>query len=176
MSRRASTVLAWSLWALSVMLFASSWRLNILAPQAAWEEESPLFNVLYAVLALTYQTVGAVVASRRPENPIGWNFLGTGLFANAFQGFAFAYADYSLYVRNGSLLGTEYMAWFSYWIALPFSLRSQAWLANSYYGPSSAFWQSISTSGVFGSSGWQSFRASSLALRSGRGGTEAAAP
>jgi hypothetical protein len=102
------------------MLFALTWRLNIFAPEAAWEEESPLFNVLYAVLVLTYQTVGALVASRRPENPIGWIFLGTGLFANAFQGFAYAYADYSLYVRNGSLLGTEYMAWFSYWIALPF--------------------------------------------------------
>jgi hypothetical protein len=76
--------------------------------------------VLYAVLVLTYQTVGALVASRRPENPIGWIFLGTGLFANAFQGFAFGYADYSLRVRNGTLPGTEYMAWFSHWIALPF--------------------------------------------------------
>jgi hypothetical protein len=106
------------------MLFALTWRLNILTPQAPWREGSlegsPVLNALYAVLVLTYQTVGALVASRRPENPIGWIFLGTGLFANAFQGFAFGYADYSLHVRNGSLLGTEYMAWFSYWIALPF--------------------------------------------------------
>jgi hypothetical protein len=50
-------------------------------------------------------------------------------------------------------------------------LSSQSWLAN-YYGPPSAAWHGVSTSGVVGSScGWQPFRASSLALRSRRGGT-----
>jgi uncharacterized membrane protein YiaA len=120
MSQRATTWIAWSVWAMSVMLFAFTWLLNILIPPLPWLEETPLLNVLYAVLVLTYQTVGALVASRRPENPIGWIFLGTGLVANAFQGFALTYANYSLWVRDGSMPGTEYMAWFSYWIALPF--------------------------------------------------------
>src|SRR3712207_6025058 len=103
MSQRATTWIAWSVWAMSVMLFAFTWLLNILIPPLPWLEETPLLNVLYAVLVLTYQTVGALVASRRPENPIGWIFLGTGLVANAFQGFALTYANYSLWVRDGSM-------------------------------------------------------------------------
>ena len=102
------------------MLFAFTWLLNTLSPPLPSGDEMPPLNVLYAVLVLTYQTVGALVASRRPKNPIGWIFLGTGLVANAFQGFAFACARYSLYVRDGSMPGTEYMAWLSEWIAVPF--------------------------------------------------------
>lgn len=119
-SVRAASWLAWSLWALSVTLIAFTWLLNPLTPPKPWMDESPLLDVLFAVLALTYQTVGAFVASRVPKNPIGWIFLATGLVANAFQGFAYAYADYSLYARDGSLPVTELMAWLSYWIALPF--------------------------------------------------------
>ena len=59
-------------------------------------DETPLLDVLFAVLVLTYPTVGALVASRRPENPIGSIFLVTGLAVNAFQPFALAYADYGL--------------------------------------------------------------------------------
>ena len=120
MSRRTAAWLAWSVWALSVMLFAFTLWLNLLTPPKPWVDETPLLNVLFAVLVLTYQTVGALIASRVPKNPIGWIFLGTGLVANAFQGFTFAYADYSLYVRDGALPVTEYMAWLSLWIAVPF--------------------------------------------------------
>jgi len=102
------------------MLFAFTLWLNLLTPPKPWVDETPLLNVLFAVLVLTYQTVGALIASRVPKNPIGWIFLGTGLVANAFQGFTFAYADYSLYVRDGALPVTEYMAWLSLWIAVPF--------------------------------------------------------
>jgi hypothetical protein len=120
MSRRAAALLAWLLWALSMMLFALTLLLNLLTPPQPWMDQAPLLDVLIVVLMLLYQTVGALVASRLPKNPIGWIFLGTGLVANAFQGFAFGYADYSLYVRGGSLPVTEYMAWLSMWIAFPF--------------------------------------------------------
>jgi hypothetical protein len=120
MSRRAAALLAWLLWALSMMIFALTLLLNLLTPPQPWMDQAPLLDVLIVVLMLLYQTVGALVASRRPKNPIGWIFLGTGLVANAFQGFAFGYADYSLYVRDGSLPVTEYMAWLSEWIAIPF--------------------------------------------------------
>ena len=120
MSARAAAWLAWSVWALSLMLFAFTWLLAFLIRPLPWMEDTPALDVLYAVLVLAYQTVGALVASRRPENPIGWIFLGTGLVAMVFQGFALTYANYSLYVRDGSLPGTEYMAWLSWWIAVPF--------------------------------------------------------
>jgi hypothetical protein len=119
MNRRAAAWLAWSVWALSVMLFAFTLWLNRFIPLKPWMDETPLLDVLFAVLVLTYQTVGALVASRVPKNPIGWIFLGTGLVANVFQGFALAYSDYSVYVRDGSLPVTEHMSWLSNWIAFP---------------------------------------------------------
>jgi hypothetical protein len=120
MSIRSAAWIAWSLWALSIMLFVFTWLFNLAMPPLPWREETPLLNILYAVLVLTYPTVGALVASRLPKNPIGWIFLSTGLVAIAFQGFAFAYAEYSLYVREGSLPVTEYVAWLLQWIAFPF--------------------------------------------------------
>jgi hypothetical protein len=67
--------------------------------------------VLMLVLALAYPTVGALIASRLPSNPIGWMFCGFGLFYVA-QRFTEAYADYALLV-NLALPGGEYVAWFS---------------------------------------------------------------
>ena len=78
-----------------------------------------LLDALFWALSLVYVTVGALVASRRPENPIGWIFCGTGLIANSFQGFAQNYADYALGVGYSSLRGGEYMAWLSDWIGPP---------------------------------------------------------
>jgi hypothetical protein len=86
--------------------------------------------VFYTIGLLVYPTVGALVASRRPHNPIGWIFCGIG-FLNAAQSFAVAYGDYSLVVRHGvgvhaqhvpaaidfgALAGVKIMAWLSSWI------------------------------------------------------------
>ena len=74
--------------------------------------------MLFAVLLLAFPTVGAFVASRRPENPIGWIFCGGGLI-NVVQDFALRYADYTLYSQHGFLPGGKYMAWISSWIGGP---------------------------------------------------------
>lgn len=111
---------AWSMWALSVALIAGSMLLDSLTPPR-WlgEDEYTLLDALIVVLSLVYVTVGVLVASRRPENPIGWIFCGTGLIAISFQGFALTYAAYALGVGSGSLPGGEYMAWVSEWVAMP---------------------------------------------------------
>ena len=67
--------------------------------------------MLTGVLSLAYPTVGALIASRLPSNPIGWIFCGVGLLYAA-QRFTIAYADYALLV-NFALPGGEYAAWFS---------------------------------------------------------------
>src|SRR5215218_5934495 len=122
MSRRAAALLAWSIWVLYVALLGFTWLLDLLTPPIPAREEWPLLlNMLYALLTLTYPTVGALVASRRPENPIGWIFLVAGFAANAFQAFALSYADYALRVQPGWLHGGAYMAWLSDWIAVPFA-------------------------------------------------------
>jgi hypothetical protein len=56
----------------------------------------------FLVLSLAFATIGAIVASRVPENPIGWIFCITGLFAGAVI-LAWVYADYSLYATSERL-------------------------------------------------------------------------
>jgi len=70
-SRRTSVRFAWALCALSLALTALSLFLLILNLS---QPNTPLYdpwldNTLTAVF---YPTVGALVASRRPENPVGW--------------------------------------------------------------------------------------------------------
>ena len=63
------------------------------------------------MISLAFPTVGALIASRLPANPIGWIFCGMGLLYTA-QRFTKAYADYAL-LENFAFPGGEYMAWFS---------------------------------------------------------------
>jgi hypothetical protein len=78
----------------------------------------PALTVLFRALSLAFPTVGALVASRRPENPIGWIFCGAGLLTGV-QGFTSGYADYAMFGHSGSLPGGELMAWISSWIGVP---------------------------------------------------------
>jgi hypothetical protein len=74
--------------------------------------------VLLRVIALTFPTVGALIASRRPKNPIGWILCGTGLLTGV-RSFAQAYADFGLVGRPGLLPAGEYMAWLGSWARVP---------------------------------------------------------
>ena len=73
---------------------------------------------IIAVTAVAYSFVGALIASRRQGNPIGWVFC----FVALFQGlliFAEEYATYALITNPGSLpLGPE-AVWLSEWIWAP---------------------------------------------------------
>jgi Na+-transporting methylmalonyl-CoA/oxaloacetate decarboxylase gamma subunit len=75
--------------------------------------------VLFALLAFTFTTVGAVVASRRPENPIGWIFCAGGLVLSVTAS-AINYAEYAVHATSaGSLPGVEYAAWIASWALAP---------------------------------------------------------
>jgi hypothetical protein len=117
MSARAAAWLAWSLWALCVGLFALTLVVLVLTPpiRNTWPEA---LIVLLRVIALTFPTVGALIASRRPKNPIGWILCGTGLFTGV-RSFAQAYADFGLVGRPGVLPAAEYMAWIASWSRVP---------------------------------------------------------
>ncbi len=115
-SRRAAAWIAWSLWALIVVLVALTRLLDLIMPPRS-VEESALLDVLFTMLVLTYATVGAFVASHRPENPIGWTFCGAGLFI-AFEFFVYAYANYALFVGASPAPLAEYFAWLSDELAL----------------------------------------------------------
>src|SRR5215207_11450686 len=74
--------------------------------------------VLLALPALTFTTVGAVVASRRPENPIGWIFCAGGLILSVTVS-AENYSEYALNASTGSLPGVQYAAWLASWALAP---------------------------------------------------------
>ncbi|HEV2744827.1 MAG TPA: hypothetical protein VGV91_16845 [Rubrobacter sp.] len=111
-SRPAAARLAWSLWALVVTLTALSLLLLVLnrsnpnAPTYEWW----LGNTTVVVDA----TVGAIVASRRPENPVGWLLCLAGVTVST-SSFASQYAIYTLLAQPGSLPGGEALAWIAAW-------------------------------------------------------------
>src|SRR5215204_5441306 len=114
MSRRTAALLAWSVWAVSVVLITLALVLDFLMEESSLIEAGlryyPGFAVLTGVLSLAYPTVGALIASRLPANPIGWIFCGMGLVYTAGR-FTGAYADYALN-ENFAFPGGEYVAWF----------------------------------------------------------------
>jgi hypothetical protein len=79
----------------------------------------PSLAILTGILSLAYPTVGALIVSRLPANPIGWLFCSAGLLS-AVRPFTVAYADYAL-LEDPALPGEDYLAWFSSWewFALP---------------------------------------------------------
>ena len=88
MNRRVTAWLAWSLAGISVAMFVGSIVLFVLVKVAQTPGDhstaAPLSGLLVYALFLAFPVVGAMVASRRPENPIGWICLVSGLFWMAF--------------------------------------------------------------------------------------------
>src|ERR687890_2061507 len=114
MSRHTAAWLAWSAWVVCVALIALALLLDFVTddvPVAPQERLGPGLAVLTGVMAMMFPTVGALIASRLPTNPIGWIFCGVGLLYAA-QRFSITYADYALLERL-ALPGGEYVAWIS---------------------------------------------------------------
>jgi hypothetical protein len=88
MSGRTASWLAWSLAALSVAMFLLSFALTVLSlyagpatqPPSDWGTAGPLSSLLIFSPFLAFPVVGGLIASRRPENPIGWICIVAGLF------------------------------------------------------------------------------------------------
>src|SRR5918997_1791488 len=115
-SARTATRLAWSLWVACVVLVTLTLLLDFATPESIQvrmrpgERPGPVLAVLMGLISLAYPTVGALIASRLPTNPIGWIFCGAGLLYET-QRFSIAYADYAL-LENFGWPGGEYVAWF----------------------------------------------------------------
>ena len=117
MSARAAAWLAWSLCVLSLTLTGLSLSLltlTLLYPGVPinyyWLETT--------VIAASYSAVGAVVAPRLPQSPIGWLFCAIGL-SFAVVHFSAEYAIYALLARPGSLPWGEASVWIWSWVWVP---------------------------------------------------------
>src|SRR5215211_3870804 len=116
-SGRAAAWLAWIMCALSIVLTVLSlWLLilNLSHPNVPvylyWAEDT--------LLAVGYSTVGAVAASHRPGNPVGWVLCSIGLCWGVAH-LTSEYATYALLAAPGSLPAAEDVAWIYSWIWVP---------------------------------------------------------
>src|SRR5215216_3640868 len=82
MSSRVASWLAWSLCVLSVAMFVGSVPLLVLGRSAyvpsSWDADLTTGGLLASGLFLVFALVGALIASRHPENPVGWLCLADG--------------------------------------------------------------------------------------------------
>ena len=103
MNRRSAVWLAWSVWAMCVALFTSDVLLDFFNSSVP-TRGGPMSNFYIAVPLMAYPTVGAIVASRRPHNLVGWLLCGMGVVFGVSV-VAEAYAYYALAAGSDSLPG-----------------------------------------------------------------------
>jgi hypothetical protein len=118
MSRRAaSSYLAWWLCTLCVALAAASLILGLLNGRTL-VEIFIAWSITFATLIVSFSVIGALIASHRPENPIGWIFLAVGCCYGLLSA-GDEYAIYALLTNPGALaLGAE-ASWLGQWIWAP---------------------------------------------------------
>jgi signal transduction histidine kinase len=119
MSPRTARRLAWFCAGISGCLVVGGLLLSLLAFAASNGRihlaPHQLFNPL---ITLSFSTVGALIASRYPRNPIGWLLGATG-FLSALDLLALGYTMYgSSVTTSGSLPGTELAKWLDDWVWL----------------------------------------------------------
>jgi hypothetical protein len=66
------------------------------------------------VLAASFPVVGALIATHRPQNLVGWTFCAIGL-SFALVTFAYEYGVYTLQTAPGTLPGGPLAIWVNYW-------------------------------------------------------------
>ncbi|MGH2691146.1 MAG: histidine kinase [Actinomycetota bacterium] len=108
MGSRTATWLAWSMGLLAAAAIAGALAVGVAASSL------DAFTILGIPAVLAFSVVGALIASRRPDNPIGWILCGVGL-SFALASLSGEYATYALITEPGSLPGGDIMAWLGTW-------------------------------------------------------------
>jgi hypothetical protein len=120
-TRPTATRVAWSSWAVSLLLGLFSAALLVLTratpiPRGAVPRG---VNAVWGLLLLAIlSTMGALIVARQPGNRIGWSFVAAGL-GLGLQAFATQYAIYALLTEPGSVPGAAWLAWISTWLTIP---------------------------------------------------------
>jgi hypothetical protein len=111
MSHKAAKLLASALFTFCVALAAAIFALHAYAGFAGTEA---VFETLIAFALLVFPVSGVLIASRRPDNWIGWLFCAIGFFWLTLF-LSSAYATVALDYERGSLPG----AWVNEWVWIP---------------------------------------------------------
>ena len=111
MSRRSASILAWTLAGLAVGGVIAIVVLTVIDPRSPDFVQSS--NGINVCAGLGFSIVGALIASRRPDNAVGWIMIGIALCAVA-QGVAFEYAILAL---THDLPGATWAAWLQSWVS-----------------------------------------------------------
>ena len=106
MTTRSARALCWSVFGLTLLAAAAGNAFLFLSDQAVIED------LVFGLIFIAMGAVGALIASRRPENAIGWILLGTTLMI----ALTFAAGEYASYSSRGrSLPAEEWAAWLGSW-------------------------------------------------------------
>jgi DNA-binding SARP family transcriptional activator len=140
---RTVSIVAWSLCGLALALFVAFLVLSAVGSSTQGPRIDVGDRVFFAII-LSYAAVGALVASRRPANAIGWLLLGQGLLFT-ITAFTLAYVRYALFAQPGSLPGGAVMAWIGAWIWIPefFALPALFFLLVPDGRPPSSRWRLV---------------------------------
>jgi hypothetical protein len=122
MSTHSSAWLAWSLAALSLLLCAASIVLYVatrsVQPPSNWGTGGDSAVLIVVLPFLTFPLVGALIASRRPKNPVGWICLAVGIIWMIMP-ISSSYGVYGLVVRPGSVPFPAAIGSLGEWIWVP---------------------------------------------------------
>ena len=132
MSARTVRVLAWGSLAISVVFGAVGMGLALVYGTGTAEASATHIGLattlVFGLLVLTYASVGATIATRRPDNWIGWLFCANGVLV-AFQSFAGAYSSFHDTLSGpGTLPGAAWFALLSDALWVPFLFTTTAFL------------------------------------------------
>ncbi len=117
MSSRASARLAWALCGLAIALHLAGAGFVIagIGISTPGDADITVGAIGFLIAFYAFPLVGALIASRRPDNAIGWLFLALGLVFGATN-IASSYADHALFARPGTLPGGAWAAWAVSWL------------------------------------------------------------
>jgi hypothetical protein len=118
MRTRPLVLLPWSLLGLAVALLAVMLGLGLSRPPLPGLDDFGARDVSFTLAFATFVPMGALIAARRPANPIGWIACSVGLFELA-SGAAYEYAARGLLVDPGTLPGAALASWLSAWTWAP---------------------------------------------------------
>ena len=110
MSGRMVGRLAWGMWALTMLAMVLTLLLASLnEPLSSFRNAA-----LISLLILAFSTAGALVASRRRQNPIGWLFC-SGALVWILGELSLEYGVYALVTGPGAFPAGAWAAWFGTW-------------------------------------------------------------